>query len=341
MILSVSDSTKTVLFNPDAVVFDSDRDAAVYMDGDTISYVQEATKHRFLLREDTLSYIGYENRATDFRLTSPVVVTNFQFQDGSEKPNVWNGRVLHYGSMILCHTIGTSTTAIEKGWKLTDGTDTIHHATRLVWTLDMAYADRDSIDKEMPDSVASERISEMQVDAKSLMQERLLTERTLWFTRDARYPVLTDSRISRILFNNARLKGDTVPVSGLAMYYPSSHQYEDTGEEITDRKPVQTVGGYAIDPYNDKSQDNGITISVGEPKVSGNFLEVTLSSQAGPFVATVTLFSESGIRLTEPAAVTVGIVPQSHPVEIPSGWSGVMLLRIDAGEESYTEKIIR
>ena len=86
LIMSVSDSTKTVLINPDAVAFDSDRDAAVYMDGDTISYVQEATKHRFLLRDDTLSYIGYENRATDFRLTSPVVVTNFQFQDGSESP---------------------------------------------------------------------------------------------------------------------------------------------------------------------------------------------------------------------------------------------------------------
>ncbi|MDE6522561.1 MAG: hypothetical protein K2L17_07075 [Muribaculaceae bacterium] len=74
LILSINDSTRTVLLDPDAVIFDSSLDAATYIDGDTISYVKSATKHRFIFRSDTLYYLGFENRATYFRLDSAVKV---------------------------------------------------------------------------------------------------------------------------------------------------------------------------------------------------------------------------------------------------------------------------
>lgn len=103
LILSVNDSARTVLIDPQAVSFDESYDASPYIDGDTISYVQFATKHRFLLRGDTLSYIGYENRATDFRLDSPAAVAVLPFTDGKTVSDEWSGHMLHHGSMILMH----------------------------------------------------------------------------------------------------------------------------------------------------------------------------------------------------------------------------------------------
>lgn len=104
-----------------------------------------------------------------------------------------------------------------------------------------------------------------------------------------------------------------------AMYYPAPWQYSDTGEEITVRKPGKTDDGHPYGTFADKYPDSGAILSVGEPEIIGNFVNVLLSSQSGPIEATVTLFSDSGIRLTEPFNVTVGTVPQSHTVEVPSG----------------------
>lgn len=336
LILSISDSARSVLLNPTAASFDADRDACVYLDGDTISYVQFATKHRFTLYGDTLSYIGYENRATDFRLDRPAKVAVFPLKDGGEVTDEWRGHLFQYGSMALKNVRGTSRSSVQKGWTLTDGSDTLRNAVRLLWSLDMAYADADSITPELPDSVASDRISEMQVDVKAVLSERMLTERSLWFSEDARYPVLTDSRISRLMMDEGGTAADTVPVSMLAMHYPASYQYSDTGEEM---QPVKSSGdrdGNGHEAYG----GSGRSLTVGEPEISGNTVTVTLSSQSGPIAATVTLFSDSGLRLTEPLTVTVGTVPQTFSVKAPSGWSGVMLLRVEAGEESYTEKII-
>ena len=341
LISAVDDSTKTVSVNPRAVSFDSGGDAYVYIDGDTVSYVRSATKHRFTLRGDTLSYIGHEDRASDFRLDRPARVALFPLNGGDVVRDGWSGHLLRYGSMALKHVSGESRSLVDKGWTLTEGTDTLHNVTRLVWTLDMAYADPDSVTSSMPDSVASERISEMQVDVKAVLSERLLTERAMWFTEGARYPVLTDSRVSRIMLGEGGTPTDTVPLSLLAMYYPVSWQRSDTGEDITDGNTRGTDCGHTNDAYEDSSPDSGAALSVGEPKVSGDFVKVTLSSRSGTVDATVTLFSDSGIRLTEPVTVTVGTAPQVHSMEAPSGWSGVMLLRVDAGEESYTRKIIR
>ncbi|MDE6511091.1 MAG: hypothetical protein K2L00_03235, partial [Muribaculaceae bacterium] len=145
LILSVNDSTRTVVIDPRAVSFDDDCDAFPYIDGDTISYVQFATKHRFLLRHDTLSYIGYENRASRFMLDRPVGVAAFPLGERGVIRDALGGRMLHYGSMILRHFRGISVSNADGGWTLTDGTDTLRNATRLVWTLDMAYADPDSV----------------------------------------------------------------------------------------------------------------------------------------------------------------------------------------------------
>ena len=174
------------------------------------------------------------------------------------------------------------------------------------------------------------------MDVKAVLSERMLTERSLWFSEDARYPVLADSRISRLMMDEGATAADTVPISMLAMHYPASYQYSDTGEEM---QPVKSSGD-RVDNGHEAYGDSGRLLTVGEPEINGNTITVTLSSQSGPIAATVVLFSDSGLRLTETLTVTVGTVPKIYSVEAPSGWSGVMLLRVEAGEESYTEKII-
>lgn len=340
LILSINDSTRTVLIDPQAVSFDDSYDASPYIDGDTIYYVQFATKHRFMLRGDTLSYIGYENRTTDFRLDAPVSMAVFSLKDGALVRAGWSGHMLHYGSMILRHVRGTSVSSVEEGWTLTDGTDTVSDATRLLWKLDMAYADSDSIDAEMPDSVASERISEMQVDVKAMLSERLLTERAMWFSEGARYPVLTDSRVSRGMLKEGGILTDTVQISMLAMHYPASYQHSDTGEDFMTRKPTVKGRYYTYGEYVHKDNDPGTSINVGEPELSDNALSITLSSRYGTCNATVTPFTDSGMMLNEPMEVTLTQIPQSCTVSLPIGWKGVVLLRVETGDESCTRKII-
>lgn len=338
LIRSVNDSSRTVLIDPSAVSFDEDLDAFAYIDTDTLSYVQSATKHRFVLRGDTLSYIGYENRAVDFRLDFPAVSAVFPLSDGMASTDEWTGHLFQYGTMMLKHVRGISSGEAQGGWTITDGTDTLRNAVRLRWTLDMAYADPDSVNAAMPDSVASGIISDMQVDVRSLLSERLLTERTMWFTGDARYPVLTDSRISRIVFNEGA-SADTIPLTMLAMHYPVSFQRSDTGEDYMSQKPDGKSNGNSYGEYWDED-DRGTSLKVGEPEPSGDAITITLSSPSGTSTATVTLFTDSGMRLTEPREVTLTNVPQQHTVNVPSGWTGVILLRVESGDESYTRKTI-
>ncbi len=90
LILSVDDTTKTVIIDPQALSFNDSRDAYCYIDGDTISYVQSATKHRFLFRGGAISYIGFENRATNFSLDSAVSVARFPLLGGDTVTGKWN-----------------------------------------------------------------------------------------------------------------------------------------------------------------------------------------------------------------------------------------------------------
>ena len=336
LILLINDTSRTVLVDPSAISFDDDRDASAYLDGDTISYVQAAIKHRFIHRGDTLSYIGYENRATDFRLDTPTTVAVFPLKEGDAVVDGWTGHVLQYGTMMLKHIKGISRGEVQDGWTLTDGNDTLRNVTRLRWTLDMAYADTDSVTPEMADSVASDIISEMHVDPKSMLSERLLSERTMWFSEDARYPVLTDTRISRILLDTQGISPDTVPLTAFAIHYPPAFQYSDTGEDFIARKPDEGRGSFGTYGYEEVAE--GTSLRVGEPEVGGGTLSVTLSSPYGIIKATVTLFSDNGIRLTEATEIIIGTVPQTCALPVPTGCSGVVLLRVDAGEESYTRK---
>ena len=339
LIMSEIDSAKTVIIDPESITFDGSLDASYYIDGDTVSYVQFATKHRFLINGDTLSYIGYENRASDFHLDRPVRMAVFLMGEGDAFMEEWSGHLLQYGSMLLRHFKGISRSGVEAGWTITDGTDTLRNVTRLRWTLDMAYADPDSIDSAMPDSVASERISEMRVDVKALLSERLLTERTMWFSDDARYPVLTDSRVSRIILDEGGAPYDTVPMSMLAMHNPPSYQYSDTGEEIEKPQNVGKTGGYDAGGGTDGGSPD--LLKIGELETTEDLITITLSSRTESVKATLTLFSDTGIILTGPVEVTVGTVARPYNVPVPTGWNGVMLLRVDAGAESHTVKAIR
>lgn len=336
-ILSADDSLKTVLLDPSAVSYDGAFGASVYISGDTVSYIQFATKHRFLLRGDTLSYLGFENRATDFRPDTPVRMALLSLRDGERVRDTWKGHVTEWGSLILKRMTGISTSFADRGWTITDGTDTVAGVTRLRWILDMSYADPEVVTTSMPDSAASDRISELRVDPGAVLSERLLTERTIWFQESARYPILAKSRVSRVVFHKDSGTSDTVPVSQTAIHYPAHDQYSDLGEDpaVRTRQGGGEVGaGY----YGDSGSDN--TVSAGEPSVTGNSISVVLSSEKGNAVAVLTLFSDSGIRLADPVPVTVGTVPQSFEIDIPSGWKGVLILSIETGKDSFTKKVI-
>lgn len=337
-IQSVNHGERLVTYNPGAFYTGDTSEASIHIDSDTVSYVQFATKHRFLLRGDTLSYIGFENRATDFRLDSPVAMAVFPLTEGNRNESGWSGHVMNRGGMMLKRMTGTSTGHVEGGWTLTDGADTIRNATRLIWSLDMAYADADSVDVSLPDSVASDRISDMRVDVAGVLSERLLMERELWFSPAARYPVLQESRVARVIMDADRQVPDTIPQSFLAMHYPPAFQQGDTGEEIV-LKPSSGMDGRG-NGYGTGYAGAGTSVAVGEPEIMGNEVGVVLSAQAGDTEATLTLYSDSGIRLTDPVAVTLGRIPQQYSLGIPSGWKGVILLRVDAGDESHTRKII-
>lgn len=334
LILSLNDSSKTVVLDPDVTIFKELLDASSYVDGDTISYVQSATKHRFLLKGDTLSYIGFESRSTDFRIDAPVNVAVFPLEDGFTLSGEWSGHVFQYGTMILRNVRGISTSSVQEGWTLAAGADTLRDATRVTWTLDMAYADPDSVRAEMPDSVASDIVSGMRVDAKAIMSEHLLTERTLWFSEYARYPVMTDSRSFRVTHDLESGRRDTLPMSAIAIYYPALWQHEDTGEE----RPVESTRE-KIASCSTYPDENGV-LAVGEPETHGGTVSITLVSSAGVAPATVTLYSDSGMLLSDPVTVSVGAVPRTFTLPVPGGWSGVMLVHIESKGERYTRKVI-
>ncbi len=199
----------------------------------------------------------------------------------------------------------------------------------------MSYVNPDSIANLDPDSITSEKISDMNVDVKALKSGRQLTERTLWFSPDARYPVLTDSRVSTIELCNDGSLLDTIPLSTLAMYYPPSFQYSDTGEE-----PVGKKNGNrgASDNYDDERINP--SFNVGEPEIVENTLEVSLSSSGDYIDADIMLYSESGMRLSGPTPVTLGPVPGIYSVPVPDGWKGVLILSVENGIKQITRKVI-
>lgn len=341
LIISVNDSTQEIILDSGSAIPSAICDVTTYVDGDTISYIQSATKHRFLLRGDTLLYLGYENRATDFHLDRPLRMALFPLTDGQEVIDSWKGYIHHHGSRLLKRMAGLSVSRVQNGHSIVDDTDTLSNLTKLSWTLDMSYADPDSVSLNDPDSVASDKISEMKIDVRTMMSERLLTDRKIWFSEDVRYPVLTETEVFRIRQNPDGEATDTVAFSGLACYYPAENQYYDTVEEIVRKSSSGAPrSGTYLSRYEDYENSVGNLITVGEPELNDLAVCIRLSSEVGSVEATVTLYSDSGMILSEPVRVTLDQASRNFKFPLPAGWKGVILLVADAGKVSYTKKII-
>lgn len=324
---------KLISIIPGLFSADDSNGATIYIDGDTVSYVQFATKYKFLLSSDTLLYSGFENRSTSFSLDTPVAVMGLRLKDRDNFAEEWRGTVFTHGRNVLKRVKGVSKTVIDRGWTLKDGTDTISNVTLARWVLDMAYVDPDSISAESPDSIRPESVSDLIVPMERIMTERVLTERSIWFCDEARYPVLTLTSISQIKPSETGVC-DTVPVSTLAMYYSPVYQQSDTGEEIA-RKKKQGNDNGETSPYSADS-----VADISEPTVTGNTVELTVSSPQGPGDLGISLFTDSGIRLGETVTVRAGTIPATVSLDIPEGYRGVILIHIDSPQGQTTRKVI-
>lgn len=334
--ISSIDSTRRIAsINPASFITEDDNEARIYIEGDTVSYVQFATKHRFLLHSDTLSYMGFENRATLFSIDMPFAAVNLAMNEADTVKDRWTGRAIQYGSTVLKATRGKSTSYVDRGWTLVADGDTVHGATRVIWDLDMEYVNPDSIPANAADSIKAETVSDLIVDVDRLLTERLLTRRELWFADDARYPVLQRSTVSRIGERDEGDRLDTIPRYQVSMYYPVSWQLADTGEE-----PRKSPAGENRDVRRQTSYDEESALHAGEPVADSEAVTLTVSSENGDKDATVTLYSDSGIRLTEPVTVTLTAVPRTLRLPLPTGWKGVLLIRVEAGADSLTRKTV-
>lgn len=110
-----SDSKDSLVVNVNTGCFSSDDVAgiSVYMEGDSLSYVQEGRKHLFTTRGDTLSYLGYESRATRLTLDSPLPLLLRLSGGGEGFAGEWSGTVWyclnagsHTGVFRYSHTDG-------------------------------------------------------------------------------------------------------------------------------------------------------------------------------------------------------------------------------------------
>ena len=215
----IDSSRRLVNFNPALFYSDPGNSAGIYISGDTVNYVQFATKHRFIQNSREFAYSGFENRATRYSLNEPLPVMKFpSVENGTVQANS-SGSVTGYGGILLKLIKGRSTGNVSAGWTLTDGNDTVRDAKCLVWELDTKYLDPDSVAGEWNDSISQESVSDYEVDVRRLLWERLLTRRMIWFTDDARYPILQQSTVSRLVGRDSKTECDTVPVSVLSMFY--------------------------------------------------------------------------------------------------------------------------
>ena len=336
-VLIIESDSAAVLAATSLFCHERSSDIAIHIDGDTVAYVQSATKYRFLISSGLLPYLGFENRATDFSTDAPVPVMRLPLTAGEVTESAWSGSAYSHGKSILKRVKGYSRSTVERGWTISAEGDTIHDAVRVKWRTDMAYADADGIDTAQPDSVNMESVSDLRVELAGLMSERLLTEREMWFSDVARYPVLLRSTTSRVM-TRPGLAADTVPASGIAMYYPPHYQHGDTGEMPEDMP--RKSDGHGNRPVDNGYGTDGFPAELADASVSGNTVSVRLSSRAGTVRVTLALYTDSGIRLTDSVALDIGPVPQTYTIDMPDGYRGVILVRAEAGEESVTCKVI-
>lgn len=345
-ISDVDMSAKTVSFNPDLFSPVDEADARIYINEDTIGYVQFATKQKFMLHGDTLSYLGYENRASEFCFRGDVVLATLSpLQSVSGHGSGWTGRITLHGSDLLKQAIGRSKTEVQGGWTLASDTDTIRNATYMLWDMDMAYFDAASVTDAEADTIRWEQVSDLILPVDEMAGQRLLTRRELWFADDARYPVLLRSSVFRLRPGDSA-SCDTIPVSLFASYYPAAFQYADTGELPSDHSP-RKIGrssyadgaGSGSDPASGTTGDSGLLVS--EATADGDTVTVTVSSETVSGPITLTIFTDSGIRLSEPLTVTATAVPRAVTLPIPQDASGILILHIESDTGSTSRKIIR
>ena len=334
-ITAIDCKTRVATISPSSFSTDDGGEARIYINGDTISFVQFATKHRFIMLSDTLSYLGFENRATLFSIDPAFARLRISAAEGDTLRTEWTGSVHGYGRDVLKATRGMSVCHTDSGWTLNCDGDTLRDVTRVVWDLELEYVNPDSIPAEAPDSVAAEAASDLMVDVERLLSERLLTRRTLWFADGTRYPVLQQTAVSSVRIREDGEVRDTVPVSQVCMYYPPSWQYADTGEELR-LSPADRTGNEL--PENGYEEES--CIYADEPVTDGETVTLSVSSSNGETNATVTLYSDSGFRLSEPVSVTLTSVPRTLSIPIPTNWKGVLLIRVDAGTDSLTRKTV-
>lgn len=331
----IDNSRRLVNFNPALFYSDSGNSAGIYFSGDTVNYVQFATKHRFIQESGKIAYSGFENRATRYSLNEPLPVMKFPPVENETVQANSSGSVTGYGGILLKLIKGHSTGNISSGWTLTGCNDTVRDAKCLVWELDTEYLDPGSVADEWNDSISPESVSDYEVDVSRLLSERLLTRRMIWFTDDARYPVLQQSTVSRLVEKDSKTECDTVPVSVLSMLYPAECQYADTGEGNDAKKTVSDENNDVPSPDN-----TGNTVEAGDPESSNESISLTLSSKDDAVEATLTLYSDSGIRISESVTVILTAIPRTFSIPVPSGYKGIVLIRIEAGEQSLTRKTV-
>lgn len=335
-ISNVDSASKTARVEANSFHFDKAADIIVYQSGDTLYHVQDATKHICLVSSDTLSYLGFENRATRLALDSPLTVLRCPPRDGDIISGEWTGTVYHRGRTLLRKVTGRSTSRVEKGWRIITDGDTLHDATLLRWELGMAFYHPDSLGTEIPDTLVSPSVSDLTLPTKKLISGSMLTLREIWFAPSARYPLLQRSVTCRVTSADGT-PADTVPLSRLAMFYPQELQRIDTGEEyalLTDDDEIRELssGGSADDT------GGYFPLDIDTPRIKDGSVTVSVCSPGGRTEARLTLFSVAGIQLSETVTVDAVEIPRTITVHAPGGTAGIVLLRVDAGEQSRTYK---
>ena len=329
---------KYVKFSPSDFFELDDCDAMVYVDADTISFIQFSSKHSFTMSEGMLWYKGYENRASDFRFSTPIPVAAINGSTESfEMQTDWNAKMSLYGMELLKKAEGISTSKVQRGWTLVSDTDSIKNATYITWDMEMSYFDADSINPELPDSINTEIVSEMQLRVSELARERVLSRQELWYSEAARYPVLLRSRNLRLIENETGVR-DTIPLSYYASYYPARLQYEDFGEEGAFPISPHHLPGNTSSEARDHPAQDGVDIS--DPIHDGERISLILSSKDGVMTMYLTLYSVSGMRLSETMEVAVGAIPQTAEIPVPADVNGIVILLIESDTESTFRKII-
>ncbi len=318
-------------------------DISVFVNSDTISYIQNATKYLFRLSSDSLLYIGFENRASFFRLDNPVTVMTSVTGGTAGTENIWSGRLMHHGGELLKMACGVSSTTVEKGWTLAADMDTIGNVTKASWDFILSYVDTSltcngGVGEAEADSIPIGSISDVGLPIERVLSERLLSCREMWFTADARYPVFQQSRVFRLVDDGSGAC-DTIPISTFSQFYPTDFQYSDTGE-IPDinRSRQNTSMSY--------SRGYGVTDTwaydsiICDARYSGAGIEVTLADDAGDCKMTLTLFTDSGLRISEPVTVKAGAIPQKHSIPVPKDTRGVVIIVIESESGTYSRKVI-